>query len=147
MQYQLKNVLDVGIEFTYEYDFGSTTELVIKVLDYRKGRRTNERVTILSRNQPPKIMCSHCGENEAQCVRPEGYYNGTPFWCEDCIAGMYEEDSKDGEQSDKQKLYCAMEEEFYLPICNSPRMGTCGYCGSEKYPEQFEPDKIVVGRK
>lgn len=30
---------------------------------------------------------------------------------------------------------------FFLPICNSPRMGVCGYEGSEVYPCQFEQDK------
>lgn len=24
--------------------------------------------------------------------------------------------------------------------CNSPRMGVYGYCGSERYPDQFVPD-------
>lgn len=32
------------------------------------------------------------------------------------------------------------EPEFLLPICNSPRMGVCGYEGSAIYPDQFEPD-------
>ena len=31
--------------------------------------------------------------------------------------------------------------DFLLPICNSPRMGVCGYEGSSVYPDQFEPDK------
>ena len=31
--------------------------------------------------------------------------------------------------------------EFLLPICNSPRMGVCGYEGSDIYPDQFEPDE------
>lgn len=28
-----------------------------------------------------------------------------------------------------------------LPVCNSPRMGVCGYKGSKLYSDQFEPDK------
>ena len=31
-------------------------------------------------------------------------------------------------------------ENFFLPICNSPRMGVCGYEGSASYPDQFLPD-------
>lgn len=31
--------------------------------------------------------------------------------------------------------------EYYLPVCNSTRMGVCGYEGSEVYPDQFVPDK------
>lgn len=33
------------------------------------------------------------------------------------------------------------DSEFFLPVCNSPRMGVCGYEGSDIYPDQFEPDK------
>ena len=37
MNHKLKDVLTVGDTIKYEYDFGSTTELTIKVQDYRKG--------------------------------------------------------------------------------------------------------------
>ena len=30
--------------------------------------------------------------------------------------------------------------DFVLNVCNSPRMGVCGYEGSEIYPDQFEQD-------
>ena len=32
------------------------------------------------------------------------------------------------------------EPEIFFPICNSPRMGVCGYDGSRIYSDQFEPD-------
>ena len=57
------------------------------------------------------------------------YYDESPFWCEDCLKN---------ENADEEE-YC--ESEFFLPICNSPRMGVCGYEGSRVYPDQFEPDK------
>ena len=34
------------------------------------------------------------------------------------------------------------EPEFLLPVCNSPRMGVCGYEGSDRYPDQFEPEDV-----
>ena len=37
MSHKLKEVLEVGMEIGYEYDFGSTTELTIKVVDYYKA--------------------------------------------------------------------------------------------------------------
>ena len=40
-----------------------------------------------------------------------------------------------------------MHEDFLLPICNSPRMGVCGYCGSEKYPDKFVPDIMIIEEK
>lgn len=37
---------------------------------------------ILSRNNPSEIICSHCGQNKAEWVNPEEYYDydGEPFW-------------------------------------------------------------------
>ena len=35
MNYKLKSVLEKGMTFDYEYDFGSTTELMITVVNYR----------------------------------------------------------------------------------------------------------------
>ena len=29
-----------------------------------------------------------------------------------------------------------------LPVCNSPRMGVCGYEGSVRYDDQFAADEI-----
>ena len=130
MNYRLKDVVDVGDSISYEYDFGSTTELIINIHSVREGEKRNSEIVILSRNNPPKIVCSNCGQNEAKWVNPEGYYEGLPFWCEECLNEEYG-DEEDGEY---------YEAEFLLPICNSPRMGVCGYEGSNIYPDQFEPD-------
>ena len=32
------------------------------------------------------------------------------------------------------------DEDILLPVCNSPRMGVCGYEGSTYYPDQFVSD-------
>lgn len=127
MNFRLKDVAEVGDTMIYEYDFGSTTELVIKIQSCREGETRNNEIVILSRNNPLEVVCGKCGKNKAQWVNPEAYYNdGNPFWCEECIDNDVDEDS---------------ELDFLLPICNSPRMGVCGYEGSSVYPDQFEPDK------
>lgn len=115
----------------YEYDFGSTTELVLRIYSCREGEKKNNKIVILSRNNPPKFLCSKCKQKEAKWVDFERYYEGLPFWCEECLKA---------ESGDEE------EEEYYgsetlLPICNSPRMGVCGYEGSNIYQDQFEPDK------
>lgn len=97
----------------------------------REGENRNSEIVILSRNNPPKIICSNCEQNEASFVDPQGYCDGTPFWCEECLNKEYGDDEED-------EYY---EPEFLLPICNSPRMGVCGYEGSNTYPDQFEPDE------
>lgn len=125
MNYKVKNVLSVGESFSYEYDFGSTTDLLLNVYSYRIGENNSKKkIVILSRNNPPEIFCDQCGTGRARWINPEGFYDGNPFWCEECLAKIEEE-----------------EPEYLLPICNSPRMGVCGYEGSELYSDQFEPDK------
>lgn len=129
MNYRLRDVVKVGDNISYEYDFGSTTELILNVHSYREGVRTADEVVILSRNNPLEIICSQCGKNKAKWVNPEAYYDEKPFWCEECL-----------------KKEAGIEEDIYgieymLPVCNSPRMGVCGYEGSTRYPDQFEPDK------
>lgn len=126
MNHKLKDVLTVGDTIKYEYDFGSTTELTIKVQDYRKGYGESDVITLLSRNNPIKLLCSHCRKNEAKWMDAEELYGENPFWCDDCLEKEY----PDGEA----------EELYLLPVCNSPRMGVCGYEGSDKYPDQFVPD-------
>lgn len=123
MNHKLKKVLSVGDIFTYEYDFGSTTELILSVNSYRTGEKKKENIIILSRNNPSEIICSQCETNIAQWVEPEGFYNGTPFWCKECLEEVEEDD-----------------EMYLLHVSNSPRMGVCAYDGSKIYPDQFEPD-------
>lgn len=73
-------------------------------------------------------MCSNCGENEAEWMNPDSCYEdeGKPFWCEKCL-------------QEAEKSGCG-EPECLLPVYNSPRMGVCGYEGSDTYPDQFVPD-------
>lgn len=130
MNFRLKDVVDVGDSISYEYDFGSTTELMLSIHSRREGEKKNNEIIILSRNNPPKILCSNCEQNEAKWVDPEGYYEDLPFWCDKCL----DEENRDEEEE-------SYELQFLLPICNSPRMGICGYEGSDSYPERFEPDK------
>lgn len=135
MNYKLKNVFSVGQTIAYEYDYGSTTDLLVKVHSYRLGVGRGDKITLLSRNNPPEILCSQCKENKAEWINPEGYYDGNPFWCEKC---MEEESVAEDGEGESDEYYSAG---FYLPICNSPRMGVCGYEGSTIYPDQFLPDE------
>ena len=128
MNYRLKDVCKVGDTFSYEYDFGSTTELILNVYSCREGEKKNNEVVLLSRNNPPKILCSICEQNEAKWVNPEEYYYGAPFLCEKCFKEKYDDD-------DEEILG------ILLPVCNSPRMGVCGYEGSSIYLDQFKPDE------
>lgn len=79
-----------------------------------------------------KGFCKYCGKEYARSgmLRHLGACKN-PFWCDECLQEEYSDDEEDG----------YYEPEFLLPICNSPRMGVCGYEGSDIYPEQFMPDE------
>lgn len=117
---RLKTVLREGMTIRYEYDFGSTTELEIRVTHYRKGPMRREPLTLLSRNDPTEYICSVCKKEPAVYIDTERMYDEDPFLCKKC-----------------SKKY---DGEMLLKVCNSPRMGVCAYEGSDRYPDQFIPD-------
>lgn len=115
MNYQLKNILDEGMQFEYEYDFGSTTDLTLKVFNYRTGYWQKDKIIVMSRNKPIQELCDECGKNAAAVVCAED----GELLCNGC---------KDGHE-------CG--EEVLLRLANSPRSGVCAYEGSLKYPDEM----------
>lgn len=110
MNVTLDKVLAPGMTCTYEYDFGSTTKLILKVLAERLGTRPREAVQVLARNNPPVFACVGCGQEATQvCTQCIGEGDG---WLCDACAPEHE---------------CG--EEMAMPVVNSPRMGVCGYTG------------------
>lgn len=110
MNVPLEKVLKVGQKFSYEYDFGSTTELNLRVIAEREGivRKKKKPVRILARNVPPVVLCRTCGKPATQVVA--GYFNVEDHaYCDTCA---------------RRK-----REDMLLPIVNSPRVGVCGYTG------------------
>ncbi len=110
MNIRIGEVLSEGLEAHYEYDFGSTTDLDLKVLWEREGRLNKKGITILSRNEPIGFKCATCGQT-AEVVCTECGYEKDASYCGACAA----------------KHECG--EEMLLPVVNSPRMGVCGYAG------------------
>src|SRR6266568_4386110 len=53
MKIELEKVLLPGQTCTYEYDFGTTTELKLKIIEKREVTRTSQKIRILARNIPP----------------------------------------------------------------------------------------------
>ena len=98
-----------GQQFTYEYDFGSTTTLRGQVLSSRQGSLGRTPVRLLARNDPPRWSCEACTQ-PATVVCPLCIDGGPTLFCAEHA----------------QQHPCA-EEEVYLPVVNSPRMGVCAY--------------------
>jgi hypothetical protein len=115
MSMPLGSAIRRGLDFMYEYDFGTTTELALKVLSARIGTwKDKERVRIMARNVPPVIPCASCGEAQATNV------------CAEC---MLEEDIKDAWFCEECSKKHECGEEMLSPVVNSPRVGMCGYTG------------------
>jgi hypothetical protein len=108
MKIALGKVIVPGMWFEYLYDFGTSTELLLKLVTEREGLAQDKAIMVLARNDPPDIKCQ-CGKPATsvccECTDDAGWV------CEEC-AGKHE---------------CG--EEMLLPVVNSPRVGMCGYTG------------------
>lgn len=104
-----------GVKLEYEYDFGSTTHLSLRVLDEYSSSLPKPKLRLLARNEPPDIRCASCRKPATQI-------------CTECAC------ESDGALCDA----CAAEhecgEEMLLPVLNTPRTGVCGYTGPSVEP-------------
>jgi hypothetical protein len=108
----LIDVLRLKDPVAYDYDFGSTTSLTIRMVGFRTGSPDKSPVRLLARNEPPRAECQECGKPAIQ-ICAECVYSGPGTLCARC--GKTHE--------------CG--EEMVMPFPNSPRAGVCGYSGSE----------------
>jgi hypothetical protein len=115
MSQPLGRALKPGLKFSYEYDFGSTTDLSLRVVAELPGLPTKQPFALLARNDPPEIPCGECSK-PATRVCAEHVYDDAGWLCDACAA----------------EHEC--EEEMLMPIVNSPRTGVCGYVGPSREP-------------
>ena len=115
MSKKAKDALQKGLKLEYEYDFGSTTALQVIIFE-EYAIKADESIVLLSRNEPPEILCETCGVKPAVKLCTVCMYNGEATFCKDCA-------KKHGKTCDDFNDYAA------LPVVNSPRMGVCGYDG------------------
>jgi hypothetical protein len=108
---RLNRVLEAGLKFAYEYDYGSTTELRLKVVGLREQGTPEGEVQLLARNEEPQVMCQRCKQQPATEICVECDCRGKGWLCEACA----------------EEHEC--DEAMMLPVVNSPRAGVCGYCG------------------
>jgi pRiA4b ORF-3-like protein len=111
MNVRAGKVLAPGESFDYEYDYGSTTELVLKVVGMRE-RGGKRGVELLARNDQPLIPCCECKTGLAAqiCIECDSTPEGG-WLCAACVETH------------------ACDPGMLLPVVNSPRAGVCGYCG------------------
>ena len=115
MQKRIDNIFKENMILNYDYDYGSTTKLDIKILKAYKIALI-QPILLLSRNEPLAIMCGICKEKPAVKICSVHMYEEYAFYCKDC-------QKKHAKVCSDFKDYAAMK------VINSPRMGVCGYDG------------------
>lgn len=116
MNIKLAKVIQPGLKFSYEYDFGSTTDLSLKVINQYQSWSSEEDIVVLARNHPPESPCAVCGQLSSHLCEGcawEGIENNA--YCQTCL----------------DKHDCQSGEEICLPIVNSPRVGVCAYSAED----------------
>ena len=115
MSSKVSKVFKKGVKLDYEYDFGSTTELDVQVVnEYQIDMKDN--VLLLSRNEPLPILCHICNEKPAEVICSVCVYVSESMFCKKC-AKTHKKSC--GDFADYSKM----------SVVNSPRMGTCAYEG------------------
>ncbi len=106
-------------ELVHLYDFGTTSETRIRVMDVREGAPTTDRpIALMARNEMPDAPCMEC-DRQAEWI---------------CVECMYETDDTGhfcDEHIDSHPHDAYGEP---LPLVNSPRTGMCGYEGPAEPP-------------
>src|SRR6266478_9717728 len=83
MQVRLDEVLSPGQTCSYEYDFGSTTELTLKVVSEREVEAPGKPIQLLARNNLPLTPCDVCGKPAtSMCTRC--IYDVVGYLCDAC---------------------------------------------------------------
>lgn len=115
MSHRVEDVLQPRRRIYHDYDFGSTTTVMLKAHKHYQ-LQPGEKIILLSRNEPLKIMCTTCKKKPAVYLCSVCLYETDAFYCEECS-------ETHGEKCDDFFDYAQM------PVVNSPRMGECGYTG------------------
>ncbi len=114
-----EKAFEPGIELTHIYDFGTSSETLIKVVGVREGKpATSHPIMLMARNVIPEAKCIEC-EEEARWL------------CNECLI-----------EEDVWGVLCEEHAERHphdgygepVPIVNSPRLGMCGYEGPAEPP-------------
>ena len=119
MSRRANRVFGPDTELIHIYDFGTSSETLVKVVDIREGAPTTKRpIALMARNLQPEATCIECGEPAT--------------WL--CIECLYEHDTQGtlcDEHADDHPHYNYGPP---MPIVNSPRVGMCGYDGPAEPP-------------
>ena len=112
-------VFQPGIELTHIYDFGTSSETLIKAVSVREGKPTTSRpIALLARNVMPQYKCIECEQVAS-------------WLCLECLT----EAQLWGTLCDQHaKTHPHRNYGDPIELVNSPRVGMCGYVGPAEPP-------------
>jgi len=114
-----QDVFEPELELTHIYDFGTSSETLIKVAGAREGCPTTPYpIALMARNLLPEAHCIECGQPAT-------------WFCMECL---YE--------TEEAGTLCDRHAHGHphtnygdpIPLVNSPRLGMCGYDGPADPP-------------
>ncbi len=112
-------VFEPGVELTHIYDFGTSSETLVKVAGVREGKPTTARpIALMARNLPPENLCIKCQQPATQL----------------CIECLYEKQVWGTLCDEHAETHPHHNYGEPMPLVNSPRVGMCGYTGPAEPP-------------
>jgi hypothetical protein len=115
MKDRVEDVFQPKVKIYHDYDYGTTTRVFLSAKKHYQ-LDLKDKVILLSRNEPLKIMCSSCKKKPAVSICTVCWFNEEAFYCKKC--------------SEKHSDTCEDFADYAgMPVVNSPRMGECGYTG------------------
>ena len=119
MTTRIDRVLQPGVELVHIYDFGTSSETLVRSVAVRDGRPTTSNpIALMARNNPPEVACMECEQPAASI----------------CIECVYEYDRDGMLCQNHAKTHPHGDYGDPLPVVNSPRVGMCGYDGPAEPP-------------
>ena len=119
MARRVGQVFEPGLEVTHIYDFGTSSETLIKAVGTRQGKPlTPHPILLMARNAPHEVPCMECDQPAHwMCMECVYEHSDTGFLCEEHA---------------RAHSHTGYGEP--MPLVNSPRTGMCGYCGPADPP-------------
>ena len=116
---RIDEVFRRGVELTHIYDFGTSSETLIKARGTREGKPTTSRpIALMARNLIPEARCIECGQPAA--------------WL--CMECLIEEDLWGTLCDEHAQTHPHDNYGEPIRLVNSPRLGMCGYDGPAEPP-------------
>lgn len=119
MSATLNRFLEPGLELLHIYDFGTSSETLVRVVAEREGKATSSHdVALMARNDEPEMFC-------VECERPARWL---------CMECLYEDEGPGTLCDEHAENHPHDDYGEPMPLVNSPRVGMCGYDGPADPP-------------